>query len=171
MRRRVLRLPAWIAATFGAATLARADAPGNQYDGYSGSCVTITDAKTGLTWQRFPPAGLYGYADGASYCSGLGLAPTCPPTPSATWRLPSYKELLTLVDESPHVNFVTGATVAIDPNAFPDSPMNAAPVDAPYMTSSLAKGSSSVYVVSFTDGSATAAGATQTGFRVRCVTP
>lgn len=41
---------------------------------------------------------------------------------SGYWRVPSYKELLTLVDESPHQDYVQGLIVAIDANAFPSTP-------------------------------------------------
>jgi Protein of unknown function (DUF1566) len=54
---------------------------------------TVTDHYTGLTWQQNVSVNSYGPLPGpaASYCSSLTLA-------GGGWRLPSLKELLTLVD-------------------------------------------------------------------------
>lgn len=115
--------------------LARADAPPDQYQPFDQSDVTITDKFTGLQWQRtatWQPT----LTAAVAACASLRLQ-------GATgWRLPSYKELLTLVDESPHTEYPTGApqSIAIDGNAFPFTsvfpPGSTTPPTAPYWTSS-----------------------------------
>lgn len=50
------------------------------------------DTKTGLTWQRTAPGSRRKLADAQAYCAtGTGL-------PGTGWRLPTIKELMTLVD-------------------------------------------------------------------------
>jgi hypothetical protein len=123
-------LPALVVVTAG--LLARADVPPDQYDPFDTGSLVITDAKTSLTWQRTPPAALMGFYGAVGYCNSLSLASL---TTSTGWRLPSYKELLTLVDETPVPEYYpdpTGPDVAIYVNAFPGTP-----VDQPYWTSSL----------------------------------
>ncbi len=112
MRRRVWIGLAAFAASGLVAFLARAiGAPSDQYDIFNKTDPTITDAKTGLDWQRYPSdAGLVQFG-----------AVACP----TGFRLPTYKELLTLVDEDPHYEYdpEAGSTLRyIDPNAFPGTP-------------------------------------------------
>ena len=64
-----------------------ANNPGGRYTIGTG---TILDTKTNLTWQQPAPTGTYVWADAKTYCSNLG----------AGWRLPTVKELQTLVDYS-----------------------------------------------------------------------
>ena len=64
--------------------------------------------------------------------------------------MPSYKELLTLVDETPHTEYVDYALIEvwIDANAFPETA-----VKLEYWTSSMFPGNSlSAYTVDFGDG-------------------
>jgi hypothetical protein len=80
----------------------------------------VRDAYTGLVWQH--PAGSVGsLAEAIAYCPSIGLN-------GNAWRLPSLKELLTLVDE-------TTANPAIDANAFPgtapDALVSSTPSDLP----------------------------------------
>jgi Protein of unknown function (DUF1566) len=161
-RGRPLRLLALLAGTLAAASLARADAPPGQYAPYDQSATTITDNFTHLTWQRYAPSQPFAYAGAASFCASIPVGNGI----STRWRSPSYKELLTLVDESPHVDFVTGARVAIDPNAFPQTA-----VDRKYVTSSLSPQSASVYVVDFGTGIVSFAAPGDQSYYVRCVTP
>jgi hypothetical protein len=51
---------------------------------------TVTDQGTGLVWQRRPAEGLYTFAAAEAYCAGLGTGV----------RVPSMKELQTIVDET-----------------------------------------------------------------------
>jgi len=64
-----------------------ASAPPGQYD-YGAGDGWATDVRTGLTWQQTPPSSLYAWADAQAYCRAQGA------------RVPSVKELETLVDES-----------------------------------------------------------------------
>ena len=74
---------------------------------FSGDPDTVTDARTGLRWQRTPPATLYPKAEGAvAYCQALQLGGT------TGFRLPTVKELNTLIDE-------TSVGPAIDKVNFP----------------------------------------------------
>ena len=105
------------------ATLARADAPGDQYNLFNLNSDVIQDLKTGLYWQRYPLTTGLSFYDAATQCGQLSLD-----TLTTGWRVPSYKELLTLVDELPHVEYEGGQLVEkwIDGNAFPG--VTAAPV-------------------------------------------
>jgi len=146
-RTRVQQAFQWVAPAFAIVTLgalARADAPPGQYDNFDGADIVITDAKTGLIWQRTVTT-TTGFAGALASCSGLSLG-----SYTSQWRLPSYKELLTLVDESPHVEYTTGTAVqiAIDGNAFPETPVASNPF---YWSSSLAPGGD-VFVVEFQQG-------------------
>ena len=127
--RLALRVVGAAAGVVALGSLAWADAPPGQYWPFDLRDVSIRDAKTGLRWQRYaaPPMG---FGAAVSHCAALSLDGFG----AGAWRLPSYKELLTLVDESPHTEYPTGAPVqiAIDGNAFPG-----VAVDAPYWTSSL----------------------------------
>jgi hypothetical protein len=97
----------------------------------------------------------------ASYCQALSLDGY-----ASGWRVPSYKELLTLVDERPHLEYESGGDVpkAIDLNAFPGTPTAA----GPYWTSSTQPATGGAYTVSFVDGTS---GLTikATPLYVRCV--
>src|ERR1700722_7009203 len=130
----------WSRATFGASailvlvTLARADAPFDQYNLFNLNSDVIQDQQTGLYWQRYPPTNGVNFDGAALYCGQLSLD-----TFASGWRVPSYKELLTLVDESPHVEYENGTVVEkyIDGNAFPGTEV----LSSSYWTSSAYPGS------------------------------
>jgi hypothetical protein len=157
-RPRPLRVVVSAAAVVTVGSLARADAPMGQYGFFNQASETIYDNFTLLTWQRSASSQTFTSLGAASYCASLsGDAATA-------WRVPSYKELLTLVDESPHVDYVTGQTVAIDRYAFPVTLS-----DQPYLTSSPVPGVAAYeYVVDFSTGIANT-GAFGTTYYVRCV--
>lgn len=159
--RRILRVivPVFTMGMVGA--LARADAPPDQYDNFDRADAVITDAWTGLRWQRTVTTQT-DFAGAVAYCNALSLG-----TFSTDWRLPSYKELLTLVDESPHYEYPAGTPVqiAIDGNAFPGTPVA---LDAANYWSSSVSGAS-VFVVEFTQGNASTVPASGTSAYVRCV--
>jgi hypothetical protein len=68
------------------AATARADAPAGRY---TVAGAVVTDTKTKLVWQQ--KTAMPGKrADAIAYCAGLGTA----------WRIPTMKELMTLVDDS-----------------------------------------------------------------------
>ena len=116
-----------------------ASAPVDQYDKFAFETPTIVDLKTGLTWDRhkkgtYPAA--TDFETAKQKCKGDNGK-----------RLPTLKELLTIVDESPCYAYVNdhNETRYIDPNAFPDSP------SLPFWTSSVTP-NGDVYTVNFKDG-------------------
>jgi hypothetical protein len=71
---------------------------------------TVYDNETSLTWQQTVPSQTFAWADAKAYCANLSRGG------AGSWRLPTAKELLTLVD-------VARPTVpVIDCEAFPDTP-------------------------------------------------
>jgi len=118
----------------------RADAPPGQYAPFDQNNSTIVDNFTGLTWQRAANASAT-WISAKSACSGMGM------------RLPTLKELLTLVDESPHVEYIGGVNVSkmIDRDAFPNTD-----VAVPYWTLTPAQRSGALvqkaFTVSFSTG-------------------
>jgi len=144
MRPRVRATLAAVALAAAMVSLARADAPPDQYGLFSSASLTIVDNYTKLVWQRQATSGQYKFQDAATYCQTLSL------DGYVDWRVPSYKELLTLVDEHPHFEYGNGGLVphAIDPNAFPQTA-----VDNYYWTSSVFPEAPIYgYAVSFADG-------------------
>jgi formylglycine-generating enzyme required for sulfatase activity len=87
---------------------AAANAPAGRYTMTGG---TVFDTKTKLTWQQTVPAAKYAWAAAKTYCQTLSLAGT-------GWRLPTRKELETIVDRSQ-------SNPSIDPTAFPATPADA----------------------------------------------
>jgi hypothetical protein len=70
----------------------------------------VLDTRTGLTWQRSVGPSPQSWADAGAACRVLALD-------GAGWRLPSMKELQTLLD-------LTRQNPALDPEAFPGAPSN-----------------------------------------------
>jgi hypothetical protein len=152
------------------ASEARADAPVGQYAVFDQHDPVISDLGTRLHWQR-GFAQVTDYWGALAYCQGLSL----PSYPSG-WRVPSYKELLTLVDEQPHTEFWTGVPtqVAVDRNAFGANPSFGGTPGAPFWSSSLSPATSSVaraYIVNFSDGAVSADPLLTPTYFVRCVQP
>jgi hypothetical protein len=102
----------------------------------------VTDSKTGLTWQRcsagqsFAAGTCSGTANTYTHEEALAYAKT-----QTGWRLPSVKELSSLVDSS-----LIGP--AISATVFPATPTYSAWASSPY-----ASDAASAWVVNFTDGS------------------
>jgi hypothetical protein len=69
---------------------ADASAPAGRYTTQLG---TVTDTLTGLVWQQSVSSTTYTWANAKNYCSTLSLQ-------GSGWRLPTLKEILTLVDYS-----------------------------------------------------------------------
>ena len=111
----------------------------------------VLDTKTMLMWQQSVDPGSYAWADAQAYCAMLAPG-------GGVWRLPSMKELMSIVD-------VTRADPAIDPVAFP-----ATPSDYFWSSSPQAGSSTAVWGVNFNKGSAGVAPLDFTA-RVRCVRP
>lgn len=115
----------------------------------------IKDNLTGLIWQQASTAAAMPFAGAADVCAHLNLN-------GHVWRLPSIKELSTLVNETPPI---TKVSPAIDTMLFPDTPSNGV-----YWSSSLFGGKPTTehlpWVINFTDGFTQASKAEA---RVKCV--
>jgi hypothetical protein len=85
----------------------RASAPAGRFTASGG---IVHDSKTGLDWQQVVSSTKYTYANAMAYCSGNTAA-----LAGSGWRLPSIKELQTLVDDS-----VASPSPTLDASAFPD---------------------------------------------------
>jgi len=117
MRRFAAPLSLAIVCTF--TVFARAlGAPTDQYQVFNKDSQYIRDLQTGLYWLRQPSAKT-DYQSAAQYCDGATVL-------NLKYRLPTYKELLSLVDEDPHLEYDpssgTDTLRYIDPNAFPGTP-------------------------------------------------
>jgi formylglycine-generating enzyme required for sulfatase activity len=108
---------------------AHANAPAGRYTTSGG---TVYDTKTKLTWQQAVPSTPYTWDGAKTYCAGLNLAGT-------GWRLPTVKELQTIVDDS-------RTSPAIDTTAFPATPSDY------FWSSSTSAGSSIGWFVVFDYG-------------------
>lgn len=74
---------------------------------------SVRDLYTGLVWQRTLPAGSFTWAQAQEYCSTLGV----------DWRVPSVKELRTLIDISDiPLARLDARAPRIDTEAFPATP-------------------------------------------------
>jgi len=125
----------------------RADAPVGRYTIING---TVLDNKTGLLWQRNIDAMTYTWGAAQTYCTNLNLD-------GLGWRVPSLKELQTIVDESK-------TNPAIDTNALPT------PKTSGFWTSSpVAANSAGAWSVFFGVGGYTDQGAVTNLTLVRCV--
>ena len=144
---------------------AAADAPRNppQYAQFLADTSTITDNFTKLQWERRPmvsdPAAIW--SQGNLRCPSLTALFKAP---GGLGRLPTLKELLTLLDEEPHNEYEFGAVVPkmIDQLAFAGTP-----VDLPYWSSTPA-GSGMYWALSFKTGLMMAL-PEASGANVRCV--
>ena len=130
----------------------RANAPAGRYTVTgAGASAIVHDTKTNLTWQQTPASTLMSWANAKTYCGGVGST-----LGGTAWRLPTVKELLTLVDYS-------RTFPAIDPTAFPGM------LPAPFWSSTPEASSfTNVWGVDFGDGS-THTQNTGNTYDVRCV--
>jgi Protein of unknown function (DUF1566) len=137
-------------ALVGSVRSAIADAPPGRYTTAAGE---VTDTQTGLIWQQGMSATTgVNWAGAATYCSTLNLN-------SHAWRVPSLRELQTLVDEG------KTQAPAIDLTAFPGTP------SMYFWTSNAFTGNTgNAWVVDFTSGFTFGFGIDATGEGpVRCV--
>jgi hypothetical protein len=126
-----------------------ASAPAGRFTTSQG---TVLDTKTKLVWQQDTPPLTYSWSDAKAYCASVGTS-----LGGSGWRLPTIRELQTLVDPS------RMADPRVDLTAFPSTP------SAGFWSSSPVAGSpSSSWLVNFYDGFASAYDAT-TMVDVRCV--
>ncbi len=122
-----------------------ADAPAGHF---SIDDEVVEDTATKLVWQRRAPDSTYTQSQATTYCRALSLD-------GGGWRVPTIKELHTLVDEGL-------ANPAVDAEAFPDTP------SASFWTSTALSGFAFVWSVNFLDGTDTWAPG-ENMQRVRCV--
>jgi hypothetical protein len=110
LKRKVLPM----AAVLTIAMLASGHAPPDQYDTFNAQQTFIDDLHTKIRWQRVIDTAQTTQAGAISLCKASGQ------------RLPTYRELLTIVDEDPHDEWDPEAGVGtsryIDPDAFPGTP-------------------------------------------------
>jgi hypothetical protein len=118
---------------------------------------TVRDNETGLVWQQAASAKDSTWSDAVSYC-----AHNTPDLPGSGWRLPSVKELMTIVDfKRPHGGLAEKLKAResgqpspgsmIDATAFPNTPSSL------FWTSSAVAGSpGGVWNVSFDNGESSA---------------
>ena len=121
---------------------AAADAPRDQYDRFDSDSVTIKDTFTKLEWDR-RAVFKSDYAGATGNCALLSSL-------ESSGRLPSVKELLTILDEEPHDEYEFGKLVPkmIDGLAFADTP-----VDLAYWTSTPASAAGDTFwTLSFKTG-------------------
>jgi formylglycine-generating enzyme required for sulfatase activity len=129
---------------------AEASAPVGQYTISNG---TVYDTRTKLTWQQNAPSTEYSWSEAKAYCAGTGAS-----LPGTGWRVPTIKELQSIVDD-------TTWGPAIDKTAFP-----ATAAGYYWSSSPRARTSSSVWVINFSQGDWVAYDVTLAyAFNVRCV--
>ncbi len=138
---------------------ASAVAPVEQYEFFDSASLLIEDKKTLLDWER----------DAIKDQAHADIGTICASRPNlAGGRVPTVKELLTIVDEAPHNYYDTdrpqpiNVTRAIDPSAFPDTP-----TDKKYWSSTSA-GVGLVWTVNFETGAVETA-TTGEMLHLRCV--
>jgi formylglycine-generating enzyme required for sulfatase activity len=119
---------------------------------YTTSGGTVYDTKTKLTWQQAAPATTYAWADAKTYCASATVSSALG---GSGWRLPTVKELQTLVD------YTTTSAPVIDPTF--QGPA------AYFRSSSPVAGSpANAWGIDFTAGYIALAGVTDMAY-VRCV--
>jgi hypothetical protein len=120
----------------GEAPNAPAVAPPNQYTVIATG--EVMDNYTGLVWQQGNSSATMAFTQAGGYCSSLGLN-------GHTWRLPSIRELATLVDEAQ-------VAPSINRTMFPNTEYGARSNDW-YWASHLARGSTqAAWALNFDDG-------------------
>jgi len=112
---------------------------------------TVYDSKSKLTWQQTASSTTYTWDAAKTYCAGVGTG-----LGGTGWRVPTIKELLSIVDFSQ-------TAPAIDPNAFPSTPLRVF-----WSSSPIAGKPSSAWGVDFNDGYPYGPGVSNT-YNVRCV--
>ena len=146
-----LRLVGAIAVVaMGLSATVRAAAPSGHYT--FPTTGTVFDTKTKLTWQRTAPATTYAWANAKTYCAGVGAT-----LGGTGWRLPTIKELLTIIDE-------TQMAPPIDSAAFPGTPV------ASFWSSTLqASDPSQAWTLDFSYTGGTGGDVLTATYNVRCV--
>lgn len=159
MRRAIFVAISTLACAGSIVFFAHGDAPKDQYAIFQPQTTLIRDQKTLLEWERYPEKNLQ---DGAAISPTMKHAEATARCASYGMRLPTVKELLTIVDEDPHKVYADGSEglVYVDRNAFPTTARGG------YFTSSPSGGQ--VFVVDFSTGLVTTANPTDDRY-ARCV--
>jgi hypothetical protein len=114
-----------------------ADAPPGRFTTNCPDPGTVYDTVTQLTWQMPTSDALYTWSEAMTYCTN-----NVAKLPETGWRLPSVKELQTIVDDSQ-------SAYAVDATVFSDLGTSA------YWTSSVVAGDAqpaAAWMVNFTNG-------------------
>lgn len=127
---------------------AHAATPADRYLASLGA-NTVTDTRTKLVWRRFIEPGMYTWEEAKARCSG-------------GFRLPSYKELLTLVDP-------TRSRPAISPVFRGTSEAEDTPSASFWTSSPFVGADNAAWNVTFMDGSNALDGDVTLLHHVRCV--
>ena len=128
--------------------------PGASAERYVMVSGTVYDTKTKLTWQQTAPSTTYTWADAKTYCAGVGAI-----LGDTGWRLPTMKELETIVDD-----LRTNPAPSTDPKLFP-----ATPASDFWSSSPLAADSSSAWFVPFLSAGLSGWHDVSATLNVRCV--
>lgn len=133
---------------------ARAAAPAGRYTVNGG---TVIDSKTKLTWQQTPASSTMNLASAQAYCASTSVSAALGGT---GWRVPTLKELMTLVDTS-----VPVPGPVVDLTYFANGPSNA------FLSSTVVTNGSSVHMlsVSYASGGINDGSTTGSVLSVRCV--
>jgi hypothetical protein len=142
---------------------ATADAPKGQYGQFDKDSTEIEDRQTTLVWDRGQVIKQVNPVQAQGYCDSTVF-------PANNGRVPTVKELLTLVDEDPHTEYDSkfkppNVQKNIDQLAFAD---NKSPVDKPYWTSTPGINAGEWWTVDFSTGKTLPRPATEPLY-VRCV--
>jgi len=132
-------------AALGVAAPSPATAPAGRYSIAAG---VVTDTQSGLKWQQAHDTATRDFNAAAAFCASLNLG-------GSGWRVPSVKELLTIVDDSKQ-------NPSIDTAAFPSTSVGF------FWTSSKYAKTGDGYYVDFRWGDSYYS-ATTTKYYVRCV--
>jgi hypothetical protein len=139
---------------------ALANAPVDQYEPFLIETPTIKDHFTGLEWDRAVSA-RGALADAKTWCGGRAAV-----LGGTAFRVPTSKELMTLVDEQIHYEYegISQPAKAIDRYAFPGTPS-----EAFWSATLLPNQSGKVQAVDFQTGATAVLDMTVAGYRTRCV--
>ncbi len=132
-------------------SLGSADAPVGQY---TVATATVTDKKTHLVWQRVEDGNVYTWANAKTHCASLNAVSFG--GFSTGWRIPTIKELQTIVDDE------VATTPTIDPV------FTGTVAGVYWSTTPVASTPSAAWYVPFDNGSTDFDGMTNAN-RVRCV--
>lgn len=138
--------------------------PDPQYDSFDASSKTIKDRYTKLEWtRRVLEDSTKGV--GEFHCTGSAF-------PSGIGRLPTIKELLTIFDEEPHLEYENGNYLRknIDQSAFDEAAgEDFSPIDLPYWSQTPGRTAGTFFTLDFGTGVVEERSGTSGKAHTRCV--